>query len=109
MKKTITVIGIITALFFSRCGDSKQQGEGSEMKGGIVAGGVLRVNEVENIKSLMPIAINEMNNFHIASQVYEGLVKYNQNDLAIVPAIARSWDISDDQMEYTFHIRQNVR
>lgn len=45
----------------------------------------------------------------MASQVYEGLVKYNQADLAIMPCIARTWDISEDVKEYTFHLRSDVR
>ena len=110
MKKIITVIAFFFALLFSNCGDDKRKNnEGSEVKGGVFLGGVLRVNEVETIKSLMPIAINEMNTYHISAQVYEGLVRYKQSDLTIVPGLARSWDISDDHTEFTFHIRSNVK
>src|SRR5688500_5067230 len=69
----------------------------SEQAGGIYMGGILRVNEVEAFKSLMPISINEINSFHIGTQVYEGLVKFNQTDLSIIPAVAKSWDISADK------------
>ncbi|MGZ4097505.1 MAG: ABC transporter substrate-binding protein, partial [Bacteroidia bacterium] len=81
----------------------------SELKGGVYMGGILRVNEVEAFKSLMPISINEVNSFHIATQVYEGLVKFNQVDLSIVPGIAKSWDISADKTEYIFHLRSNAK
>jgi peptide/nickel transport system substrate-binding protein len=64
---------------------------------------------VEAFKSLMPISINEINSFHIATQVYEGLVKFNQTDLTIIPAIAKSWDISEDKTEYIFHLRSNAK
>ncbi|MBS1650791.1 MAG: ABC transporter substrate-binding protein [Bacteroidetes bacterium] len=107
-------IGIITsfslALIFSSCGGGSKGDEksGSELKGGAFAGGILRVNEVENIKSLMPISINEQNSYHIATQVYEGLVKYNHTDLSLKPCIAKSWDVNADQTEYVFHLRSNV-
>jgi peptide/nickel transport system substrate-binding protein len=107
MKRTLIVFAALCGFLFSFCSDKKHKNT-SEARGGIYVGGVLRVNEVENIKSLLPIAINEVNNYHIASQVYEGLVKYNQNDLSIMPALAHSWEVSQDQTEFTFHIRTDA-
>lgn len=88
---------------------SDNNGNSSEAKGGVYMGGILRVNEVETFKSLMPISINEINSFHIATQVYEGLVKFNQIDLAIIPGVAKSWEISDDKTEYVFHLRGSAK
>ena len=36
-------------------------------------------------------------------------MKFDQNDLSIKPAIARSWEANADQTEWTFHIRQGVK
>ncbi|PBQ31719.1 peptide ABC transporter substrate-binding protein [Sphingobacteriaceae bacterium] len=111
MKNSIASCIIIITLVLCSCGGDKNGGSKSSSgaQGGVFLGGVLKVNEVNAIKSLMPIAINEISSYHIASQVYEGLVKYNQSDLNIVPAIARSWDISPDLKEYTFHLRSDVK
>lgn len=111
MRKTDFVIACMFALLLSNCsGDKRDNSKGSpEAQGGVFIGGVLRVNEVNNIKSLMPIAINEVSSYHLASQVYEGLVKYHQADLTIMPALARSWEISPDFKEYTFHMRSEVK
>jgi oligopeptide transport system substrate-binding protein len=111
MKTQVTVFAIAFAYLFSGCGDDHTNKNINliESDGGVYTGGVLRVNEVENIKSLMPIAINEVNSFHLSTQVYEGLVKYNQADLAIVPALAESWNVSEDGKEYTFHLRRHVK
>lgn len=89
-------------------GDKTENHDGAEGKGGVFMGGVMRMNEVEAFKSLNPIAVNEIVGFHIGSQLFEGLVKFDQNDLSIKPAIARSWDINENQTEWTFHIRQGV-
>lgn len=89
--------------------DNKDNHDGAEGKGGVYMGGVMRMNEVEAFKSLNPIAVNEIVGFHIGGQLFEGLVKFNQNDLSIMPAIARSWESNADQTEWTFHIRQGVK
>ena len=38
--------------------------------------------------------------------VYEGLVQYDPQTLQPVPALAESWDISEDGLIYTFHLRE---
>ncbi len=46
--------------------------------------------------------------FAVVDQVYEDLVELNA-DLQIEPALAESWDVSDDGLTYTFHLRQGVK
>lgn len=105
------VIAAGSLLFFASCGGdgAEKKGNNTEAKGGVYIGGILRTNEVEAFKSLMPISINEVNSYHIATQVYEGLTRYNQVDMTIVPGIAHSWDVNEDKTEYIFHLRSNVK
>ena len=92
------------------CSDDKKDNHGSaEGKGGVYMGGVMRLNEVEAFKSLNPIAVNEVVGFHIGTQLFEGLVKFNQTDLSIEPAIASRWESNENQTEWTFHIRAGVK
>ena len=111
MKKVITITLVFFSVFFFTCSDNKEQSadDNTKTKGGVVRGGILKVNEVDYFKSLLPIAINEINAYHIGAQIYEGLVKYNQFDLTLTPGLARSWDISADLTEYTFHLRSNAK
>lgn len=102
------VASVLTLSLVSCSDDTKENHEGSEGKGGVYMGGVMRMNEVEAFKSLNPIAVNEIVGFHIGTQLFEGLVKFDQNDLSIKPAIARSWETNENQTEWTFHIRQGV-
>lgn len=60
------------------------------------------------VRSLDPIATGDTSSSGIASQVYEGLVAYDQATLAVVPCLAESWDISPDGKLYTFRIRRGV-
>ncbi|BBU54445.1 ABC transporter substrate-binding protein [Mameliella alba] len=41
------------------------------------------------------------------SNVFEGLTRFT-GDGAIVPGLARSWEISDDGLTYTFHLAEGV-
>lgn len=105
------LLPLASVFLLSSCGgdDKNNNNSNTEAKGGVYIGGILRVNEVEAFKSLQPIAINEINSFHIATQVYEGLVKFDQNDLHIMPGIAHTWDVSEDKTEYVFHLRSNAK
>ncbi len=89
-------------------GDKKQEGS-QQLEGGAYKGGFLRVNEVENFRTLYPVSVNEINGYHITSQVYEGLVKFNPNDLTIQPCLAYKWEVSEDLKTYTFHLRKGVK
>lgn len=105
------LLSVATAGFFSSCGgdDNSKDHSTSEAKGGVYLGGIARLNEVENIKSLNPIAMNDQPSIHLGSQVYEGLVKYNQVDMSLLPGIAYKWEVSEDQTEYTFHLRKGAK
>lgn len=111
MKKIfIPLVASVLTLSLASCSDdTKDSHSGAEGKGGVYMGGVMRLNEVEAFKSLNPIAVNEIVGFHIGGQLFEGLVKFDQNDLSIIPAIARSWESNANQTEWTFHIRQGVK
>lgn len=41
--------------------------------------------------------------------LFEGLVSLDPRNLTPRPGLAHSWDISEDQLVYTFHLRQNLR
>jgi peptide/nickel transport system substrate-binding protein len=47
-------------------------------------------------------------NRNIGHHVFESLVTYDEN-YQLIPQIAASWDISDDGVTYTFHLREGVR
>lgn len=44
----------------------------------------------------------------LVSLIFSGLTKVGEAN-QIVPDLARSWEISDDGLTYTFHLRHNVR
>lgn len=45
----------------------------------------------------------------VMTALWEGLTSLDPADLSVVPGVAESWDISEDGLTYTFHLRQDAR
>ncbi len=69
---------------------------------------VLVVGQIAEPKSLDPDAVTAVNDFRIVFNIYDGLVRYKDGTLEVEPALAESWDISEDGTVYTFHLREGV-
>ncbi len=117
MKNNILITALGMTLFLTGCGnssDNPQDGsvnDSSELtkaEGGKYAGGILRLNSIEDYTSLFPAAINDIYSTHIASLGYEGLLRLNQKTLEVEPALAESFDIDNSKKVYTFHLRKGV-
>ncbi|MFN7104797.1 MAG: ABC transporter substrate-binding protein, partial [Pseudorhizobium sp.] len=70
---------------------------------------VLVVGQIAEPKSLDPHTVTATNDFRILVNVYDGLVRFKDGTLEIEPALAESWDISEDGKTYTFTLRQGVK
>jgi ABC-type transport system substrate-binding protein len=68
---------------------------------------VFRYNESANITSLDPAFAKTQSNIWACNQIFNGLVQLN-NNLEIVSDIAHSWNISENGLEYTFNLRNDV-
>lgn len=104
-------IVLILALITS-CGQNnvEKPKEKIKAKGEVKYGGVFKVNETEEFRSLYPPNITEVVSHRIANQVYEGLVKLDQEDLSIIlPSIAEKWEINDEATRFTFYLRKGVK
>jgi len=42
-------------------------------------------------------------------QLYNKLVEFERGTTTIAPALAESWEVSEDGLEYTFNLRQGVK
>jgi peptide/nickel transport system substrate-binding protein len=71
--------------------------------------GVLAVGQVAEPKSLDPHAVTAANDFRIVMNIYDGLVRYKDGTLEVEPALAESWQVSEDGLAYTFQLREGVR
>jgi len=47
--------------------------------------------------------------FDVSEQIYDNLVNFERGGTKVVPALAESWTISKDGLEYTFKLRKGVK
>lgn len=68
---------------------------------------VFRYNEDGNITSLDPAFSRNLENIWATTHLFNGLVQLN-NDLEVIPDIAKEWTVSSDGLVYEFQIREDV-
>ena len=68
---------------------------------------VFRYNETTGIASLDPAFAKNQSIMWAIHQLYNTLVEVDSN-LNIVPSLAKSWDISADNLLFTFHLRTDI-
>lgn len=68
---------------------------------------VFSLNLDQNLTSLDPAFARNQNAIWMINQIFNGLVQVD-SQLNILPCIAKSWKISEDNLHYTFHLRNDV-
>src|SRR3989304_255915 len=58
--------------------------------------------------TLDPCLTTDIYSVAITQQLFEGLVQFDQN-LNVIPALAKSWKVSHDGLTYTFFLREGVK
>lgn len=76
-------------------------------KQGVKRAGLVFLNGAEP-ESLDPAEITGQPEGRIASALFEGLTAFDLN-AEPQPGVAESWDISQDKLNYTFHLRKDAR
>ena len=68
---------------------------------------VFHYNQSSGIASLDPAFSRDQSGIWACNQLYNSILQLDDS-LHIKPCIARSWDISDDGLSYTFHLRSDI-
>ncbi|MEO8719902.1 MAG: ABC transporter substrate-binding protein [Ginsengibacter sp.] len=68
---------------------------------------VFHYNEQSGIATLDPAFAKNQSIMWATHQLYNTLVQ-TDNDLNLIPSLAKSWDISSDNLTFTFHLRDDV-
>ena len=96
-NKLFILISIISINLFVSCFDSSEENKKY----------IFRYNESSGITSLDPIFSNTKSNIWAVNHIFNGLVDLDEN-LNIVPSIAKSWKFDEKLLEYRFILRDDV-
>ncbi len=61
------------------------------------------------IKTVDPHLVTGNTEGRIVWSIFEGLTSWDPKDLTPRPGVAEAWDISDDKLTYTFHLRPDAK
>lgn len=92
------LIGLMSAMVLSQCGEAAKVEDKRK---------IFNYNEIAGITSLDPAAASSTENIWAVNQLFNGLVQTDE-ELNVVPAIAKTYSISPDGLTYTFLLRPDV-
>ena len=98
LHSTLLILHCTLLILFSSCGRDNSHDE--DLK-------IFKYNESAGILTLDPIYAKDLPHIWACNQIFNGLVAFD-DEMNVVPAIAKSWNISDDGMTYTFILRDDV-
>lgn len=67
----------------------------------------LVMGEFDPIKTLDPLYAENAATMRAIQLIYEGLVRFDGHG-SIIAGLAKDWSVSQDSLQYTFHLRPNV-
>lgn len=105
MKKALlTALALCMIFVFTACGNS-----GS---GDVKEDGVMDVCIASEPDSIDPALSTSLDGGTMNLHTFEGLVKWAPDKggkAKLVPGMAEKWDVSDDKLEWTFHLRKELK
>src|SRR6186713_2824911 len=99
MKKTFYLLIAFVGIFLYSCDSSQKSANDKHM--------IFHYNESAGINHLDPAHASHFEDAWASGHVFNGLVQLN-DQLEITPCIASKWTLSEDQLEYTFILRNDI-
>src|SRR5690606_21613381 len=111
--KRIFLSFLCAGIIFQSCDTGREGSTGAslelrEARGGKYYGQVLNINESDYFKNLFPHHVIDAISYRIAAQVYDGLLKFNPQDLTLVKGLAEDYSVDSTNTIYTFKLRKGV-
>jgi peptide/nickel transport system substrate-binding protein len=98
----------LTAVTLSACATSERDSGGGSAEEEAQSGGTLVFGAAGDPANFDPAFASDGETFRIARQIHEGLLTSEVGTTELAPALAESYEVSDDGLEYTFQLREGV-
>ncbi len=111
INRVFLILIIITLLTLWGCGNDEEKGLSSEKtvsgESTPAYGDIMVEGSIGDASNLIPILSSDNASHSISAMIFNGLVKYDK-DMNIVGDLAQAWDISENGLIITFHLRKGV-
>ena len=94
------LLGLVLLLVLT-AGCGRRQGDDENLA-------IFKYNESAGILTLDPIYAKDLPHIWACNQLFNSLVAFDDK-MNLVSMVAKSWDISEDGLRYTFHLRNDVQ
>ncbi len=101
MRRRAIAVAVVLALVLAGCSAGQRVNLGDEAAGNLVAAIAGEPDQLD------PQKTSAYFSFEVLENVFDTLVEPDEN-LEMRPALAESWEVSPDQLAWTFHLRKGV-
>jgi len=112
MMRCVLIVLMFLLLLGCQKGEAPDSGAGKASgkaeAQGPVKGDTLIMGSIGDASNLLPVLASDASSSDISGLVYNGLVRYDK-DLRFEGDLAESWEISEDNLTFTFHLRKGVK
>ncbi|WP_254790489.1 ABC transporter substrate-binding protein [Blastococcus tunisiensis] len=99
----------LIAVTLSACASSDRDDSGGGDAAEGQSGGTLVFGAAGDPAMFDPAFASDGETFRVARQIHEGLLTNEPGTTELVPALAEDWEVSEDGLEYTFNLREDVQ
>ncbi|MDH5606127.1 MAG: peptide ABC transporter substrate-binding protein [Anaerolineae bacterium] len=99
-KQTLLILLVLCSLLLAACIPDGGGSEGAPV--------VLRINWGTEPPALDPSLATDSTSINVIHSLFAGLTQFDPLTGEVLPYLATSWDISDDGLTYTFHLRGDL-
>lgn len=96
--KSVGAVLLITAVGLSGCGSVSANSDGD-------SGSTITIVRPDAPRGLLPTGVTDNSSIPTLKLIYDNLVNNPPDGDDVVPGIAESWDLSENDTLYTFHLR----
>ena len=111
-RAVVLLLALAMVLSVSACGGNSSSGNSSGNSGQSAAStgdNELVIARPEDSDNLDPVTQDGNVNIWLFGLTMEGLVRTSDDGMSIEPCLAESWDVSEDGLQYTFHLKPDVK
>ncbi|HLR54120.1 MAG TPA: ABC transporter substrate-binding protein [Pseudogracilibacillus sp.] len=113
MKFLFILLLLMIGSVLAACSGGNNDGNNADAEGenaeeGAGEGGTLIFGRGSDSTSLDPSRTTEGETFKVTKNIFETIVDFEDEGTEIVEGLAHDWDVSDDGLEYTFELEEDV-